>query len=66
MDGASKGGAGAVGGLLRDHNGEFIWGFFAPYQIADPQEAKIRALNDGLERCVEQGRTRLCVERMLL
>lgn len=62
VDGAYKNGTGGGGGLLRDHSGDFICGFTAPYNIDDAMEAEILAIYDGMEMCLEQGKTNILIE----
>lgn len=62
VDGACKGHIRGGGGLVRDHRGDFLFGFSAPYTSDDALGAEIQALYDGMNMCVAQRMTRVCIE----
>lgn len=53
VDGSSRGnpGSGSGGGIIRNHNGEFLEAFCHFYGVVTPVEAEFRALRDGLDLC---------------
>ena len=53
VDGSSRGnpGSGSGGGIIRNHNGEFIEAFCHFYGVVTSVEAEFRALRDGLDLC---------------
>ncbi|GAA0172073.1 hypothetical protein LIER_25971 [Lithospermum erythrorhizon] len=56
IDGASKASIGISGGggLLRDSNGEALWGFYNVYAIHSALYAELGALVDRLKMCYEK------------
>lgn len=54
VDGSWKRGASGGGGLVRDHRGDFLFGFCAPYNSDDPMGAEIQAMHEGMTMCVAQ------------
>lgn len=62
IDGACTGHTAAGGGLVRDKQGDFVFGFSNPYEHEDALGADIQALYDGLVMCRDQRLARVCVE----
>lgn len=53
-DGSALGNPGLVGGggIIRDHNGMWVWGFSRAIETASSVEAELWALRDGLKLCI--------------
>lgn len=62
VDGSCKGHMSAGGGLVRDRNGDFLFGFSAPYDHDDALGAELQSLLDGMRMCKEQRKSRICIE----
>lgn len=62
VDGACKGHTSAGGGLVRDRQGDFKFGFSTPYDHDDALGAELQALCDGMKMCIEQQISSVCVE----
>lgn len=59
FDGSSKGkkspGRGSIGGVLRDHEAQFLLGYAEPIGRANSAMAELSALEKGLELVIENG-----------
>lgn len=64
FDGASRGNPGKVGygEVIRDKNGSFLQAIYEKIEDTTNNEAEIRALEAGLEMCVEKGLTKVTIE----
>lgn len=62
VDGSCKGSIGAGGGLVRDRQGDFLFGFSMPCDHSDALGAEIQALYEGLLLCRRQRIVRSCIE----
>ena len=62
FDGSRKHGQASIGGIFRNHKGEFILGYSEPIGAATSTVAEFAALKRGLELVLENGWTDLWLE----
>ena len=62
VDGSYRDGCGTYGGILRDEDGNWVWGFSGKCNDSSPLHAELMGLREGLQALKDRGILRALVE----
>ena len=62
VDGGYRDGHGAFGGILRDDQGNWLWGIRGRSHAHDPLHAELIALKFGIQAIITKGESRILIE----